>query len=297
MKTKVVVIVMFALASLSGMAQSDEEKKALKMMDSMMGSLPEDQKAFMQQMMQMGAEADEKRKKTKEQANIAREKQAKIDAKKGEMEFYWRNKIASNTQGKFENWTYGTAEIKARFYDTKTKGATYLNMGAISANGQISWQLPSLDYSKWQTVPITKPSGEGDFMISSSLELNFSNKDVSYFSTQHNLGVYKGDAYLGFLQLGNTIKPVVNLNSPCCFHKAGDGYAAHWVYMSDANTISGTQEGDVHIVHDLQFQPGWNLILIRVEGIKAEDNSWKNKYYKATTKLPTDAKYYFHSNQ
>ena len=297
MKTKVVLIVMAVSASLCCMAQSDEEKKALKMMDSMMGTLPDDQKAFMQQIMQMGEEAEVKRKKDKEQENSAREKQAKIDAKKGEMEFYWRNKIASTTQGKFENWTHGTADIKVRFYDYKTKSETYLNMGAISSNGQISLQFPSLDYSKWQTVPITKPFGEGDLMISSSLDLDFSNKDVRYFSTQHNLGVYKGDTYLGFLHLGNTIKPVVNLNSPCCFYKAGDGYAAHWVFMSEANSISGTHGGATNIVHDLQFRKGWNLIMIQVEGITKEDSSWKNKYYKATTKLPADAKYYFHSNQ
>jgi len=213
------------------------------------------------------------------------------------MEFYWRDKIASNTRGKFKNWTHGAAEIKVRFYDYKTRGETFLKMGTISADGQVSMQLPELDFKKWKTIPITKPAGEGDLMISSSYELSFSNKNVSYFSTRHSLGVYRGDMYLGFLHIGDTIKPVVNLNSPCCYHKAGDGYAAHWVFMSQANTISGTNSGDVHMVHDLRFQPGWNLIRVRVEGIREEDNSWKNKYYTATTTLPADAKYYFHSNQ
>ena len=304
MKSNVLTTLFMILGSLICMAQTPEEEAAQKMMDSIMESMPANQKAFMQQMMNMGKEAEEKRKKEKERAKKKQDEINEKNAAKSEKEFYWRNKIASNTQGKFQNWTHGKVDIKIRFSKGRNKPADFLKIGEISANGQVTIQLPQLDFRKWPRIPITKPASEGDHMISSSHELTFSNKNVTYFSTRFNLGAYKGEEYLGFLNLGNAIKPVVNLNAPCCFDKAGDGYAAHWVFMSQANTIAGTNGKDGSIVHDLKFQSGWNLVMVRVEGTREKTTSgvsgqrfWKNQYYTATTSLPSDAKYYFHSDQ
>ena len=296
MKTKINITLSMIFGFMVCVAQTPQEEQAQKMMDSIMQNMPEGQRAMMQQMMQMGKEADDKRKADREEARRKQQVKNNATQKKNEEEFYWRNKIASSTQGKFENWAHGDAEIKVIF----SHGGGVLKLGVVSANGQIKINLPDLDFRKWRRIPITQNAGEGDLMRSSSYELNYSNKNVTYFSTIHNLGVYQGEEMIGTLDIGNSIKPVVNLNAPCCFDKAGDGYMAYWVFMSQANTIRG-KNGSV--IHDLKFQPGWNLIMVRVEGTKEKPSSgipgpkfWKNQYYTATTSLLSDAKYYFTSN-
>jgi len=316
MKTKVLLIVLtlFAIGT-SVRAQSPEEMQ--KMMDSLMGNIPDDQKAFIQQMMKKGQEADNRRQVQKEQAQ--KEQRAKNQAarKEAEMEFYWRNKIATNTSGKFENWSFGKCDIKVRFSKGYNMPVDFLKVGVILADGQVRIELPNVDYKKWQTRPITKPAGEGDQMLFNTDHLAFSNENVQYFSTRFTLEVHSGEEYLGSLNLGNSVKPVTNLNAPCCFDKAGDGYAAFWVYMSQPNTITGTKEFTTKgttdlgktindsgkIVHDLNFKAGWNLVLALVEGAIHKPSSgipdpifWQNQYYTVSETTPIDLKYYFTSN-
>ncbi len=297
MKTKINIILLTIFGSVLCVAQTPQEEQAQKMMDSIMQNMPESQRAMMQQMMQKSKEVDAKRKAEKQQAKKDQASKNKMAQKEAEKKFYWRNKIASDTQGKFENWVHGDAEIKVIF----SHGGGVLKLGVVSANGQIKMNLPDLDFRKWRRIPITQNAGEGDLMRSSSYELDYSNKNVTYFSTIHNLGVYQGEEMIGTLNIGNSIKPVVNLNAPCCFDKAGDGYMAYWVFMSQANTIVG-KNGSV--IHDLKFQPGWNLIMVRVEGTKEKSSSgipgmgfWKNQYYTATANMPADAQFYFTLNK
>lgn len=306
LKSIVSTILMLLFVGMAGFPQNPEEERAQKMMDSIMENMPADQKQFMQQMMQMGKEADENRKKEREEARKAQDAKNKVAQKKSEDDFYWRNTTASDTQGKFSNWSFGKADIKVRFSNGWNKPADYLKVGEISATGQVTIDLPKIDFRKWPKTPITKADNEGDAMWDNLESLVFSNEGVTYFSTRFSLHILRGEEELGNLKIGNTIKPVVNLNSPCCIGKAGDGYTAHWMYMSQANSIQGTTysngtNGDRgEVVHDLHFQPGWNLVKVKVEGRKGKPESgisgasyWKNKYYTASTDLPSDAKYYF----
>ncbi|SHG74809.1 hypothetical protein [Flagellimonas flava] len=299
MKSKVLTTVFIVLSGLVCMAQTPEQEAAQKMMDSMMGTLPANQKAFMQQVMNMGKETEEKRIKEKE---LAKKKQDEINKKKaGEAnkEWLWRNYTSSNAQGKFENWTHGKADIKISFSNGWNKPADFLKIGEISANGQVSIQLPKLDFRKWRRIPIAQGSGEGDYMRPSSYELEYSNKNVTYFSSLHALGAYKGEEHLGTITIGNAIKPIRHIYSLAYDRQAGDGYMAYWVFMSQANTIAGNFNGEnVTVVHDLKFKPGWNLIKVRIEGTREGQNGadyWKSRYFTATTALPSDAKYFFRS--
>ncbi len=301
MKTKLLLIVLTLFAIVTSVrAQSPEEMQ--KMMDSMMQNVPEDQKAFIKQMMKKGQEADDQRRAKKEEAKKNQMAKNEAAKKRSEDEFYWRNTIASNTSGKFEKWPHGDATIKAKLYNRETKQFMDLELGTVSETGQITIQLPSIDFREWPRVPINKSSSEGDQMLVDTEHLEFSNTNVTYFSTRFDLAIYKGDSALGYLKIGNSIKPVVNLNAPCCFDKGGDGYTAHWVFMSQANTISGANES---VSHNLQFKAGWNLVKVLVEGYKEQSSTgmvaggpfWKNKFYTSTTTVPADAKYYFTSNQ
>ncbi len=300
MKSKLWIVIIALLAAGPMInAQSPEEMQ--KMMDSLMGDIPEDQKQFIQQMMKKGQEADAQRKSKKEQAKNQQLVKSKAAQKRNEDEFYWRNTMATDTQGKFENWSYGNAVIRTKLFNRDTKEFMDLELGTVSSSGQVNIQLPNLDFRKWPRIPITKPSSEGDHMLFDTEHLVFSNKNVTYFSTRFDLSIYQGTKNLGYLKMGNNIKPVVNLNAPCCFDKAGDGYTTHWVFMSQANTITGKKG---YVSHDLKFQKGWNLIVVKVEGAKEKPSSgipgpkfWKNQYYTAVSSLPSDAKYYFTKNQ
>ena len=324
MKTqlKMVAVLLLSIA-FTTYAQDPDEAREKKMMDSIMGMIPEDQRGFVEQMMKMGEEADEERKAEKEQVKNEQQEKNKIARKKNEDEFYWRNKIATNTQGKFENWSQGAAEVKVGYgtYDRqKRRWSSYMKLGKISADGQLTMQLPNIELKKWPGVNIIENSGDklGHYFNDRSLDLKYSDKNVTYLSTNHRLSVYQGEENIGFLNIGNSIKPVVNLNAPCCFNKAGDGYSAYWVFMSQANTIKGSKDFRIDgttdsgkkvsdsgkIVHDLDFKAGWNLVLQSVEGnIHRPDSGisdpvfWQNQYFTATTTMPADAKYYFHSNQ
>ncbi len=303
MKTKVLTTVLAILGSVACMAQTPEEERAQKMMDSIMQSMPENQRAMMQGILNQSKEIDDKRKAEKEKAKKAQMAKNKAAQQKNEEDFYWRNKIATNTSGKFENWQYGSADIKVSFSNGRGMPPTILKLGEVSADGQVTVLLPKLDFRNWKMESITERKGDqfGYAFNDRSLELSYSNENVKYLSTDHRTGIYRGEEYLGALSLGNSIKPVAN-DAPCCFDKAGDGYRAHWVFMSQASTIKGANG---NIVHNLNFQSGWNLIMVRFEGSQEKSATgamaggpfWKNQYFSATTSLPSDAKYYFHLNQ
>lgn len=304
MKTKINITLPMIFGFMICLAQTPQEEQAQKMMDSIMQNMPEGQRAMMQQMMQRDKEADSKGKADKEQAKRRQQEQSKVARKKNEDEFYWRNRIASNTAGKFENWQYGPAEIKTTYWGPgRTKNE--LSIGSISATGQVTLTFPEIDQLTVKSMSDNQPESER-VVGSTYLDLNYSNRDAGYFSTRHNANVYVQRERIGFVDIGNAIKPVVNLNAPCCFDKAGDGYTAYWVYTSVPNSIKGMKNmegGNGKIVCDLNFQAGWNLIMERVEGAREKPSSgvsgsvfWENQYYTSTTTSPADAKYYFTSN-
>lgn len=302
MKTRIMFALLGGLAYMTCLAQTPEEVAGQKMLDSIMQQIPEDQRAMMQQMMQMGKEADAKRKLEKEKTRKEKTAKNKASQKQNEMEFYWRNTIVTNTQGQFENWPYGQVEIRTS-YRGRDKKKREIKIGSISANGHVTINLPEID--RLTVNPMSSAQHENERVIGNPyLELDYSNKNTGYLSTRHNVNIYSGEENIGFIHIGNSIKPVVNLNAPCCLHKAGDGYTAYWVYTSQTNSIAGVNNiedragNEGKIVCDLSFQPGWNLIMERVEGTKEKSaESWKNQYYTSTTSLPVDAKYYFTSNQ
>ncbi len=302
MKNKIIFALLGSIVFMTCWSQTPEEVAGQKMLDSIMRQMPENQRAMMQQMMQMGKDADAKRKQQKEKSRKQEMAKNKASKKQNEMEFYWRNTIASNTQGKFENWSYGQVEIRTS-YRGRDKKKREMKIGSISENGQVTINLPEID--RLTVNPMGSAQHESERLVGNPyLELDYSNKNTGYLSTRHNVNAYSGEENIGFIHIGNSIKPVVNLNAPCCLHKAGDGYTAYWVYTSQTNRIAGVKitedrNGDEgKIVCDLNFQPGWNLIMERVEGTREKSSeSWKNQYYTATTTLAADAKYYFTSNQ
>ena len=294
-------------------AQIPEEKQAKKMMDSMMATLPADQKAFMEQMMSKGKEVEkqrkakkaaEKKKQRMENERLQKLMRSETKSKENADSYYWKNKIASTTQGKFNNWSFGKADIKIRFSKGWNKPADYLKIGEISAKGQVTISLPEIDFRKWAKTPITNAYSEGDDLFYDlNKTLEYSNKNVTYFASRYGLSVMQGDKDLGTLNVANSVVTLGNLNAPCCMHKGGDGYIAYWVYMSHANTVKEkVSNPNLSVDTNLEFKKGWNIVITRVKGKKEGSyrepyqlGEWKNKYHTAMTTMPADAKYYFSS--
>lgn len=264
---------------------AEAQKKVKEMMNT-----PE-MKKMMEQMKKQDSLAALARKR-KQKARTNKSTQQK---KKSSNDYYWRNKIASSTQGKFSNWSFGKADLKIGFYERKSKSYEYLKIGEISAEGQVSISLPNVDSKKWAKTLITTGHSEGDDLFHDfNKELEYSNKNATYFASRFRLNVIQGDKNLGVLSVANSVITDGNLNAPCCRHKAGDGYIAYWVYMSDATTIRGKKNAKNQFIDtNVALKKGWNIVLTRVEGNEA--NSWKSKYHSTSTSLPNDAKFYFMS--
>jgi len=299
MKTTLLLLSIFVLA-LSTSAQTPEEVQAKKMLDSIMSTLPEEQKGFMEQMLQKGEEAEQQRKKQKEDEQKAQAQKQTKAQEASVNEFYWRNTIASGTDARFKNWGYGTAKIRARFYNRTIRDYVNVPMGQVSADGKVTISLPVVDIKKLGGVQITANYSEGEPIFGD--HLTYSNQDIHYVSSRYTLEVHQGDNVLGYLKMGNSIKPVVNLNAPCCFGKAGDGYIAYWVYTTGATEITGTsqfktiKDSDMTQTYDMRFKAGWNIIKADVRGEIAVGSGtpyWKEKKFTVLSGLPDDAKYYF----
>lgn len=305
MKNRLLIIVVAVLAiTTTVQAQTPtNEEEANKMMDSIMNKMP----PGMRNMMEQAMRDEEKRKAEKKQVKKSQKKSeqkrvykpvvSEVKTKDNADSFYWLGKIASNTQGKFANWPHGKADIKISFYNRKSKTYSYLKIGEISNQGQVAISLPEIDFRKWKRIPIMKHHSEGDDLFGSGdrLGLEYSNENVTYFATRHSLRVMQGDNDLGGLSIANSVITNGNLNSPYGSGKAGDGYIAYWVYMSQANIVK-EKEGNPNpsVDTNLEFKKGWNIVITRVEG--KDPDKWENKFHTATTTLPPDAKYYFYSN-
>ena len=287
------VTVSFAQLTPEQKKQVEEAKKkaaeAQKQLEKMMNN-PE-MKKMMEQAKKQDALYEAERKKQKSKKVVKKTQQKK----KGAVDYYWYNKIASNTQGKFSNWSFGKADLKIGFYERKSKSYEYLKIGEISDQGQVTISLPNIDSRKWAKTPITTSYSEGDDLFYDLKKIiKHSNTSVKYFASRFSLNVIQGDKNLGTLSVANSVFTDGNLNAPCCSYKAGDGYIAYWVYMTDANTMQGKSNTKGQVIEtNLSFKKGWNIVLTRVEGNVA--NSWKNKYHTATTAMPSGAKYYFMS--
>ena len=301
MKPILLSIALSMLCQLITLAQTPEQMKQMEAAkhkaDSIMNS-PQ-MKEMMQKAKAMEAKfAKQEAQRKKSEKLKPREKPAAKVSNNNVSDFYWYNTIGSDTNGTFKDWSYGAASLRVGFYDRKAKAYIYLPFGSISAAGQVKIELPQIDETKLPFKPITKDYSEGENIFYNNA-LQFTNTNAKWVSTRFNFEVYKGDKTIGYIKIGNHIKPVVNLNSPCCTHKAGDGYSISWVFVTTPTNITGakTLETGGKVVHNLNFTKGWNLLKIAVDGSTSASGDtqqlWLNKEHAATTTLPSDAKYYF----
>jgi len=260
--------------------------------------------------------AQEANKKVDRKKNEAvTEKENAIKKAKHMEEYYWRNKVASNTNGKFANWERGDVQIA--YYNGKGKRnkdfslliEDYVVIGRINNEGVVTMNLP-------QTVKANKVISKGLFPEMHEIvneNVTFSNPDAPYFWYGYGLDVLQGGKSIGRLYLGNSERATHNLASPNIMYKYGDiGYLLYWSYVSEACTASADivqndfsfPHGENDIILDrnstveLNFKAGWNMIKISVDEYseQAGQKWFTNMVITTVTALPTDAKYYFKYN-
>jgi len=318
MKTiKNVFIIITLLIAFSCNSQTPEQKKQIeeaqkqaeeanKKAMEMMKNNPQYKEALkmMEQGKQKIKDDDEKKKKEKEE----RAERAKNHMEK----FYWRNKVASDTNGKFANWKWG--DVNIGYYDgdkRKDKEGNYIDkkyviLGSINSSGVVTMDL----HTNVKTNRIISNGLFPQMYDERNEDVTFSKPNTPYLWTNFTLEVIKGGKQLGSLYIGNSERTTHNVVQPNVMGKYGDeGYLLYWAYSGGACSAkaSKTQKDvsfpvgennvkfDKFVTIDLNFKTGWNLIKISVdESTEQAGQKWATKKsYTTVSGMPSDAKYYF----
>lgn len=249
----------------------------------------------------------------------AAEKEAAESSAKHLEEFYWRNKIASNTSEKFANWKWGAVDIG--FYDGDDrrpnpdgtlKDSKYVIVGSINGTGLVTLNFPANLSDINHIHPIDKSliPEMGDMGNS---DVTFSKPETSFRRAGFALFVLKGTKELGILYTGNSERTTENLASPAFNNYGDEGYLLYWVYVREACSAKAIKKRkyqyylakdveeqdlkqvDQTIVYDLNFKPGWNMIKSEVIGNYEINGRARFKTKKSTvvSSMPGDARYYF----
>jgi len=314
-KLTCIITMLFLFIGMIGFAQltpeqqkqaEEAQKKAMEMMQN---------NPQMKKMMEQIKAQEANKKAENEKKHSAAEKENAIKRAKHMEEFYWRNKVASNTNGKFANWKHGSVDIaiydgngkqdaQGQFIDKK-----YIIVGKISTDGQVSVNFPN-------SIRTPHPIGKSLIPEMHSVynaDVTFSDPDVPYRWPGFTLSIIKDYHLLGTLFIGNSERTTYNLAAPCCINYGDEGYRLYWVYVKEACTANLRKEfkqnkvfdGEVEkivdqsIMYDLNFKSGWNLIKSEVIGNYTIGGRtvYKNKVHTVVSTMPAAAKYYFKSKE
>lgn len=312
MKTRthlLAMLIAFICFNLNGQISEEQQKEieeAQKQAMEMMQNNPQYQEA-----MEMMKQAEEQAVQERKMDQVEAEKHLSDAADEKVKDFYWRNKVASDTQGKFSDWSWGDVEIG--YFDGKGKRGqygqipyeSYTIVGLINANGAIAMSLPG----KAETNRTINKGLFPEMHEINNDKVTFSNPDAPFLWTGYTMDVLKGGKKIGSLYMGNSERATHNLASPSSMKYGDQGYLVYWAYAGDACNVSYSYDNpavritegetektvDQYTRVDLSLQPGWNLVKIEVNGnhLVGQRKYWKWKTYSIVNAMPSDARYYF----
>ncbi len=280
----------------------EAQKKAMEMMQNN----PQFQEA-----MKMMEGAEDEMKQERMRVQLENEKKQKDAANDHLEEFYWRNKVASNTQGVFNDWRWGTVEIA--YYagdgkpgpDGKFPYVDYVVIGRVTDSGVVQLDLPP----EVQTNRTIKTGLFPQMHEILNDEVAFSDPNTPFLWYGYRLAVLQRNDVLGHLSIGNSERTTHNLASPADLKYGDEGYLLYWVYSAkpcqatfDKKDLENSvNEGETTKVIDqfasgnMDFKAGWNLVKIEVNGYYNVGNRtrWKFKTYMTVDSMPSDGRYYF----
>ena len=316
---RLVLIFLLCIIGVNCKGQTDEQKKMIKEMekkaaeakrinDSLMNT-PQ-MKKMMEQLKAQEAIYQKEREKQREE----REAKKKEKPVNNSTDFYWINKIASDTQGQFTDWKWGAAELIVFNGDWGINEAgelidqKYTVVGNISSNGKLTINLPATIETPYLISKALIP----EMHSVTNRDVSFSRPEAAFMTLGFTLQVIGNNKHLGTLFIGNSERVTYNLAAPCCLFKGDEGYRLYWVYVEEAcsaqlhkefkekKITQGEEEKlvDQTIIYDLDFQPGWNLIKSEVIGNYNIGGStqFKTKKHTVVSTMPADARYYFKYN-
>ncbi len=286
-------------------AQKQAEEATKKAME-MMKNNPQYKEAL--KMMEEG-----KQKIKDDDENKKKEKEERGEIAKNHMEeFYWRNKVASDTNGKFTHWKWG--DVNIGYYDGDKRmdkegnyiDKKYVILGRISSTGIVTMDL----HSNVKTNRIISNGLFPQMYDEQNEEVTFSKPNTPYLWTNFTLDVIQGGNQIGSLYMGNSERTTHNLVSPNIMGKYGDeGYLLYWAYSGGTCTATANKsiknssfpygehniKLDKQVAINLTFSKGWNLIKISVDdSTEQAGQKWlTKKSYTTVSGMPSDAKYYF----
>ncbi|MCM4171960.1 hypothetical protein DHD32_10740 [Arenibacter sp. TNZ] len=290
-----------------GFSQTPEQQKmidkALKMRDSIMECIG------LEEVLQK-ADQQQKRLESDEKSNT---KTSPIPKATKSEDKYWKNTLASNSNNKLPNWNKGEADLVFHYsYDSKNDKINFVEVGVINADGTI-------ELNPTKKIPVLKPLNN---FKNSNTFFDIHNPD-SYQYTNENTGfklnsyllVYQNEQQIGILTIGNSAKVTLNLLTPGDLYFGDEGYILSWVFAAEACAIKANENwsGDLsntgtplmvetNVVYDLNFNPGWNMVITEVIGTyefpnaPEEDRSrYKKHNHTSVASIPKEATYFFRS--
>lgn len=307
------LVTAFLLVALSCKGQSPEQQKMMEDMekkgmeaqrqyDSVMNS-PQVKKIMQQtEAMEAQAKIDRDKRNAEKQKKIQKPNNPKSD-----LEDYI---ISSSNAKKFDNWSYGEADIfMGGFAPRQTDPGYNKKIGTVKADGSFNIQLPAkvvvgksgIIHNRWLSCGYFGDKGT----------INYSNSNSgarkAYISIEIN------DKLIGRLNMASAIELIDGWNPMMHHYHDIPGYRLEWFYVSIETSVRGQcvkedrygegKDFDITTVYDVDFKPGWNLLKTAFDGERilidwGEGEHNKHSYYKekkitVVYAIPDDAKWVF----
>lgn len=311
------ILAALVLVALSCKGQTPEQKKMMKdMMEDM-------EKKGMEAQRQYDSIMNTPEMKKIAEQNKAFEAQAKIDrdkraaekqvnsqksvSPKNDLEDYL---ISKNNTKKFDNWSYGEADIMmGGFANRQTDPGYNKKIGTVKADGSFSLQLPAkvvtgkngIVNNRWLSCGYFGDKGKIEYSNTST------GVKVGYIHIKIN------DKLIGRLTMASSVELIDGWN-PLQYHYHDiPGYRLEWFYSSGETSANGRcvkenrygegKDFDITTVYDAQLKPGWNLVKREFDGPRifvdwGDGENNKHSYYKeekitVVNDIPNDAKWVF----
>ncbi|MBT8308249.1 MAG: hypothetical protein KJN85_15025 [Maribacter sp.] len=260
------------------------------------------------------------------QQTEAMEAQTKIDWNKRNAEKQKKNQkpnipkknyeayvISKSNTKKFDNWSYGEADITmGGFASRQTDPGYNKKIGTIKVDGSFEIKLPE-KVSPRSTIKENRWLGCGYFGDKGKIDYSNSNTGVKENRYIH---IKINDQLIGLLFMASAIEVIDGWNPLQHHYHDIPGYRLEWFYVGGETSAKGRcvkenrygegKDFDITTVFDMQLKPGWNLVKREFDGPRinidwGEGEHNKHSYYKeekitAVTLLPADAKWVFKAN-
>lgn len=316
MRTLIYLTAIFLVFSMACKGQTPEQQKMMEDMqkkgmeaqrqyDSVLNS-PQVKKIIQQtEAMEAQAKIDRDKRNAEKQEKISKPTIPKKD--------YEEYIISKSNTKKFDNWSYGEADIMmGGFASRQTDPGYNKKIGSVKADGSFNIQLPAnvvtgkngIIHNRW--LRCGSYGGKG--------KIEYSNTSTGV--KEGYIQIKINDQLIGLLSMASSVELVDGWNPMQHHYHDIPGYRLSWYYISNESSVKGQcvkeerhgagKDFDITTVYDADFKQGWNLVKTLYDGERilidwGEGEHNKHSYYKekkitVVNTIPDDAKWVFKAN-